>query len=385
MSTALETDFVYLDCNATTPVEPAVAAAAHQAMRQLWGNPSSGHRLGRAAREAVERARQQVADCLEASPKEVFFTSGGTEADAWAVLGTVEARGGGGVVVSAVEHAAVLAPARQLARQGRIRLTEVPVDRHGQVDLQRLTEALTDDTVLVSVMLANNEVGTLQPVREIAALCRSRGITCHTDAAQAVGKIPVSVRELGVDLLTLAGHKFYAPKGVGALFRRSGVPLAPLLRGAGQERGQRAGTESVPLIVALGEACALIRQEGPESAARLAALRDRLEARLAAGFGGLVRHGHPVQRLPNTASVAFPGVDAQALLAELAEQVAASPGAACHSGAATPSHVLTAMGVDAATAAATVRFSVGRFTTPDEVERGADLVLAALARQLGRA
>lgn len=370
-----------MDYNATTPVDPQVAVVASQALRTLWGNPSSGHRLGRAARAAVEQAREQVAACLEARPEEIFFTSGGTEANAWAVLGTVEARGGGHLVVSAVEHAAVLAPAQELARAGRIRLTVVGVDRFGRVDPDEVAAALNEDTVLVSVMLANNEVGTLQPVREIAARCRARGVTCHTDAAQAVGKVAVSVAELGVDLLTVAGHKLYAPKGIGALYGRTGTPLAPLFRGAGQERGRRAGTESVPLIAALGEACALARRYGEGERERLAALRDRLEARLASACPQLVRHGHPSERLPNTASVAFPGVDANALLALLADEVAASAGAACHTGRTAPSHVLTAMGVDPAIAAATVRFSVGRFSTWAEVEEGAARVLAALDRQ----
>ncbi len=380
-----ESDFIYLDYNATTPVDPAVARAADEAMRTLWGNPSSGHRLGLQARRAVEEARAQVAACLHARPQEIVFTSGGTEADAWAVLGSVEARGGGHVVASAVEHAAVLAPARELARQGRIRLTELPVDRHGQVEVGQLAEALAADTVLVSVMLANNEVGTVQPVAEVAELCRRRGVVCHTDAAQAVGKIPVQVDELGVDLLTVAGHKLYAPKGVGALYVRAGTLLAPLLRGAGQEGGRRAGTESVPLIVALGVACTLAAGDLAAEGRRLAALRDRLEVLLMEGFPGMIRHGHPSQRLPNTASVAFPGVDAHALLASLADSVAASAGAACHSGHSTPSHVLTAMGVEAATAAATVRFSVGRFTSPAEVEEGAARVLAAARRLAAKA
>lgn len=376
-------DFIYLDYNATTPVDPSVAAMAQEAMRTLWGNPSSGHRLGRRAREAVEAAREQVAATLEAQPEEIVFTSGGTEADSWAVLGTVEAFGGGHVVVSAVEHAAVLAPARELARQGRIRLSVVGVDRYGRVDPAEVAAALAEDTILVSVMLANNEVGTLQPVGEIAALCRRRGVACHTDAAQAVGKIPVSVAELGVDLLTVAGHKLYAPKGVGALFVRAGTPLAPLFRGAGQERGRRAGTESVPLIVALGEACVLANDDMVGEVKRTAAMRDRLEAGLTDGCPDLIRHGHPVERLPNTSSVAFPGVDANALLAQLAEEVAASAGAACHTGGHSPSHVLTAMGVDPAIAAATVRFSVGRFTTPGEVDEGAARVLAAIATMRG--
>jgi selenium donor protein len=373
--------FVYLDYNATTPVDPRVIEAMRPALASLFGNPSSGHRPGRAARAAVEEARERVAACLGAAPDEVVFTSGGSESDNWAIHGVVAARGGGHVVVSAVEHPAVLEPARALEAEGRVRLTVVPVDRYGRVDPDEVERALAPDTVLVSVMLANNEVGTLEQVVEIAERCRRRNVLVHTDAAQAVGKVPVDVGALGVDLLTVAGHKLYAPKGVGALVVRRGVDLAPLIRGAGHERGLRSGTENVASIVGLGAACALAAADLADERERLTALRDRLEALLAAGFPGLVRHGHPVERLPNTASVAFPGVDANLLLTRLADEVGASAGAACHTDAVHPSAVLTAMGVDAATAMSTVRFSVGRFTTEDEVERAARRVVG-VAREL---
>ena len=374
-------DLIYLDCNATTPVDSRVADAMVPVLREVYGNPSSGHRLGRNARELVEGARARVAGCLGAAPEEVLFTSGGSESDNWALRGVVAARGGGHVVVSAVEHPAVLETARAMEREGRIRLTVIGVDRFGQVDPEEVVAALAPDTVLVSVMLANNEVGTLQPVAAIAGACRRRGVLVHTDAAQAVGKVAVDVRGLDVDLLTVAGHKLYAPKGVGALFVRKGVTLEPLMRGAGHERGLRAGTENVASIVGLGVACELVREEVTDERPRLAALRDRLEGLLEREFPALVRHGHPEHRLPNTASCAFPGVDANALLALLAEEVAASAGAACHTDAVHPSHVLTAMGVDTATAMSTVRFSVGRFTTSRDVEEGARRVLAA-ARSL---
>jgi cysteine desulfurase len=370
-------DLIYLDCNATTPVDSRVADAMVPVLREVYGNPSSGHRLGRQARELVEAARARVAGCLGAAPEEVLFTSGGSESDNWALRGVVAARGGGHVVVTAVEHPAVLESARAMEREGRIRLTVVGVNRFGQVDPEEVTDALGPETVLVSVMLANNEVGTLQPVEAIAKACRRRGVLVHTDAAQAVGKLRVDVRGLDVDLLTVAGHKLYAPKGVGALFVRTGVALEPLVRGAGHERGLRAGTENVASIVGLGVACELVREEVVEDGPRLAALRDRLEALLEEGFPGLVRHGHPDLRLPNTASVAFPGVDANALLALLADEVAASAGAACHTGAVHPSHVVSARGVEAATAMSTVRFSVGRFTTLRDIEEGARRVVAA--------
>jgi cysteine desulfurase len=351
-------------------------------LQSVYGNPSSGHRLGRQAREHVEAARTLVARCLGAAPEEVLLTSGGSESDNWALRGVVAARGGGHIVVSAVEHPAVLETARAMEREGCIRLTVVGVDRFGRVDPGEVTAALADDTVLVSVMLANNEVGTLQPLAEIAAACRRRGVLVHTDAAQAVGKLAVNVRELDLDLLTVAGHKLYAPKGVGALFVRNGIALEPFVRGAGHERGLRAGTENVASVVGLGRACDLVREEVTDEGPRLAGLRDRLEALLEEGFPRLVRHGHPEQRLPNTSSCAFPGTDATALLALLADEVAASAGAACHTGTVHPSHVLTAMGVDVATAMSTVRFSVGRFTTLRDVEEGARRVLAA-ARSLG--
>jgi selenium donor protein len=372
------TGLIYLDCNATTPVDPRVAAAMGDALTRLWGNPSSGHRIGREARLAVERAREQVAACLGAGPGEIVFTSGGSESDNWAIHGVVAQRPDAHVIASAVEHPAVLEPLRAAVRRGEITLTVVGVDRFGRVDPAEIAAAIAPETALVSVMLANNEVGTLQPLSEIAAICREHGVLLHTDAAQAVGKVAVDVRALGVDLLTVAGHKVYAPKGVGALFVREGVRLAPLIRGAGHERGLRAGTENVASVVGLGLACELAAAELVEETPRLKALRDRLEAALAAGVPGLVRHGHPELRLPNTSSVAFPGYDANLLLSRLADEVAASAGAACHTDEVTPSHVLTAMGVDLATARATVRFSVGRFTTEAEVDEGARRVIAVV-------
>ena len=370
---------IYLDNNATTPVDPRVTDAVVRALRDGWGNPSSGHRAGRLARDLVEGARAQVAACLGARPDEVLFTSGGSESDNWAIRGVLPSAVGCHVVTTAVEHPAVISTARALEREGRIRLTVVGVDRFGLVDPDEVGRALAPDTVLVSVMLANNEVGTLEPVAEIAAACRRRGVLVHTDAAQAVGKVPVDVGALGVDMLTVAGHKLYAPKGIGALFLRRETTLQPLVRGAGHERGLRAGTENVPGIAGLGTACEIVRQELAAGIPRLASLRDDLERRLTLGFPALVRHGHPERRLPNTASVAFPGLDANALLEEIADKVAASPGAACHTGA-VPSAVLAAMGVDAATALATVRFSVGRFTTGEDVEEGVRLVLQAVRR-----
>jgi cysteine desulfurase len=379
----LPAELIYLDYNATTPVDPRVAEVMRDALERLWGNPSSGHRLGREARLAVESAREQIAASLGAEPGEIVLTSGGSESDNWAIRGVVAALGGGHVVTSAVEHPAILEVVQALEREGAIRLSVVGVDRFGRVDPAAVTAAIAADTVLVSLMLANNEVGTLQPVAEIAAICRQRGVLLHSDAAQAVGKVPVNVRALGVDLLTVAGHKLYASKGVGALYVRRGVTLAPMIRGAGHERGLRAGTENVASVVGLGLACEIAAAELADETPRLRALRDRLEAALAAGVSSLVRHGHPELRLPNTASCAFPGFDANLLLSRLADEVAASAGAACHTDEVTPSHVLTAMGVDLATARATVRFSVGRFTTEAEVDEATRRVVAVVRGAAG--
>ncbi len=376
-------ELIYLDYNATTPVDPRVADAMRPYLTGFYGNPSSLHRAGREARSAVERARAQVAAAVGAEPGEVVFTSGGSESDNLAIRGVVAAAGGGHVVTSAVEHPAVLEVARALEREGVIRLTIVGVDPFGRVDPGHVARALAPDTVLVTIMLANNEVGTLEPVAEIAALCRRRGVLMHTDAAQAVGKVPVDVRELGVDLLTVAGHKLYGPKGVGALFVRSGVKLAPLIRGAGHEMGLRAGTENVLEVVGLGAACELAAAGVESEGERLGRLRDRLRDRLHEGFPALAEHGDQERRLPNTLSVAFPGVDAGLLLGQLTDEVAASAGAACHAEEVEVSHVLEAMGVESGVALSTVRFSVGRFTTEEEVDEAARRILGVARRLAG--
>jgi len=369
---------IYLDYNATTPVDPLVAKAMGPFLTGFYGNPSSTHAEGRKAKSAVEEARMRVARCLGCRPSEVVFTSGGTESNNLAIRGVVEARGGGHVITSAVEHPAVLEVVLALEIEGRIALTIVGVDRFGRVDPEAVAAALRDDTVLVSLMLANNEVGTQQPVREVAALCRERGVAIHTDAAQAIGKVPVNVSDLGIDLLSVAGHKLYAPKGIGALYIREGVEIEPQIRGAGHERGLRAGTENVLEAVGLGAACEVIDGEAAAEAKRLASRRDRLLELLRDSFPDLVVHGDPGHRLPNTLSVAFPGHDASELLDSLADVLAASAGSACHSGETMISYVLHAMGVEAEIARATVRLSVGRFTTEEEIEQAAGLILDEL-------
>jgi cysteine desulfurase len=322
-----------------------------------------------------------VAALIGARADEIVFTGCATEANNLALIGVAQATPPGRrhIVISAVEHPAVTAPAQHLQRQGW-RLTIVPVDGSGRVAVQAVADALRDDTALVSVMHANNEVGTLQPIEAIAGMTRPRGILLHTDAAQSAGKIALDVEALGVDLLTLAGHKFYAPKGIGALHVRAGTPLAPLLFGGGQERGLRPGTENVAAIVGLGAAALLARQSLPRLGDQLRRLRDRLHERLAGAIAGLQLNGHPQHRLPNTLHVSFPHVSGRALLEAAADDVAASVGSACHSEHDTVSGVLAAMGIDAARAAGAVRLSVGRSTTDGDVDRAAGSLVAAWRR-----
>jgi cysteine desulfurase len=371
---------IYLDYNATTPLAPEVAEATVAALRDTWGNPSSAHAYGKRARRAVDASRESVAALIECRPDEVIFTGGGTETDNAAVIGVAEAlrERGRHIVISAVEHAAVERACGHLEERGW-QVSRIGVDANGVVDVDALAAALRRETVLVSVMHAQNETGVLQPVARIAALARTNGSVFHTDTAQSVGKLPVRADELGADLLTIAGHKLYGPKGVGALFLRRDTPFTPLLRGAAHEAGRRAGTENVPAIVGLGAACELAATELSSRERHLRELRDRLEAGLRSHVPDLVVHGAAVMRLPNTLSVALPGADATTLLGRV-EGVAAAAGAACHSGRAHVSGVLRAMGVDDALALCTLRLTVGRPTRAEDVERAADLLGAEAAR-----
>ena len=374
----MPTDPIYLDYNATTPTDPRVAAVMAPLLTGCFGNPSSPHAYGRRAREAVEKARSQVAALLGAEPGGIIFTSGGTEANNHAITGAVRLAGRATphVVTTAVEHPAVLEVCRALAADG-VRTTLVPVDGNGRVDPDDVARTLEDDTVLVSVMHANNEVGTLQPVAEIAAVARQRGILVHSDAAQSVGKIPVTLAGLGVDMISVAGHKLYAPKGVGVLCLRSDLRLPNLLHGASHEGGRRPGTENVLEIVGLGCACELAAADLVAEGERLRALRDELAAALVAANGDLRVNGHPIERLPNTLSISVPGRMAAEMLARVPE-LALSAGAACHGDGEVGSHVLAAMGIDARHAQGTLRISLGRMTTGDEIARAA----TALARAL---
>jgi cysteine desulfurase len=380
---------IYLDYNATTPLDPTVVAAMLPYLREHFGNPSSTHAYGKTAHEAVERARQQVAELIGAQTDEIVFTGGGTEASNLAIKGVFFAAYQGvfghlfhkevHVITTAVEHPATRQPLEFLKRLG-CRVTVLDVDRFGRVNPADVRNAIGRKTRLITVMHSNNEVGTLEPISDIATIARERGVLVHTDAAQSLGKVPVDVNKLGVDLLSIAGHKLYAPKGVGALYVRRGTQLEPLIHGAGHEGGRRAGTENVPYLVGLGTAAALAQRSLPAATQKLRELRDRLWERLREGLGErVVPNGHPELRLPNTLNVNFVGRIGADLLASVPE-VAASTGSACHEGSVVQSPVLCAMGVPPELGRGAVRLSVGRFTTDDEVDRAAE-ALAAQARK----
>jgi cysteine desulfurase len=372
---------IYLDYNATTPIAHEVADAMTPYLYEHFGNPSSSHPYGVATRQAVEAARAQVAALLNCQPTEVVFTSGGTESNNYAIKGVALAHRGRGnhVITSAVEHPAVGKVCKWLETQD-FRVTVLPVNEFGLVAPADLEQAVTPDTLLVTVMHANNEVGTIQPIAELAEIVHRHGALLHTDAAQSVGKIPVDVNTLGVDLLSVAGHKLYAPKGIGALYVRSGVRLAKLLHGAGHEGGRRPGTENVLEIVGLGQACQVARRDLERNAAHFRATRDRLHEGLVHELGeNSVRlNGHPEKRLPNTLSLSFHSVAAHTLLAEIGEQVAASAGSACHADTVSISAVLKAMQVPVDWAMGTVRFSTGRATTAEEIDRVVGIVAEAV-------
>ncbi|OGL59461.1 MAG: cysteine desulfurase NifS [Candidatus Tectomicrobia bacterium RIFCSPLOWO2_12_FULL_69_37] len=373
---------VYLDHNATTPVRPEVAEAMRPFLGALFGNPNSIHGFGREARAAVEEARARAAALIGAAePEEILFTSGGTESDNLALRGALAAAGGSGhILTSAVEHHAVLDTCKAL-ESGKIRVTCLPPDKAGRVTAGAVAGALRPDTRLVSVMWGNNEVGTLQPVGEIAALCRERGVPFHTDAVQALGKVPMNVRELGVDFLSASAHKINGPKGAGFLYVRTGARLAPLLTGGGQERDLRSGTENVPGIVGLGEACRLAREEGPAQARALAALRERLESAVCERIPDVVVNGGAAERLPGTSNLSFIGAEGETLLIRLdLEGIAVSTGSACSAGSTEPSHVLVAMGLSLEALRGSLRFSLGWGSTEEDVGRVLDVLPEAVRR-----
>ena len=381
----------YFDHNATTPVDAAVLEAMLPYFSRQYGNPNSVHSFGQSARGAVERSRSAVAALVGARPSEIVFTSGGTEADNLAIFGIAGALARSGadsargkpahIVTTTIEHHAVLHSCDALERRG-MEVTRVPVGRDGVVAPGDIRQALRPETVLVTVMHANNELGTLQPIEEIGRIAQEAGVRFHTDAVQAAGKVPLNVSILGVDLLSLSAHKVYGPKGIGALFVRKGVHLEPLLYGSRGEGGRRAGTENVAGIVGLGKAAELARERLEEQGTRIAALRDRLEQGLLARISGARINGGASKRLPNTCNIMFPSVESESLVIALDLQgLACSAGAACLSGAVDPSHVLAAIGLSPAEARGSIRLSLGRTTTDDDVNLALRVIPEAVARQ----
>ena len=368
---------IYLDYNATTPVAPSVLEAMQPYYSEHFGNPSSSHVLGRAAAEAIEDARGKVAGMIGCGPEEIYFTAGGTEANNLAIKGTMFQSGtslGGHLIISSIEHPATTAPARFLERLG-FDLTIVDCDSNGIVDPASVEKAIRPETLLVSIMHSNNEVGTLQPIKEISAICQKHKIKMHTDASQSCGKVPVNVDSLGVDMLTIAAHKFYGPKGIGALFIRNGTLLEPFMHGAGHEKGIRAGTENTPSIVGLGAAAKLAAGAVDQTMEKLTEMREDLLAKLRAEIAGLVLNGESAERLPNTLSVSFPGVSGLDILARVPE-LSASTGAACHSDS-DDSSTLQAMGIADDVIRGTIRLSVGWYTNQEEIERASSLLVDA--------
>ncbi|MFQ6047838.1 MAG: IscS subfamily cysteine desulfurase [Phycisphaerae bacterium] len=379
---------IYLDNNATTPVDRRVVEAMLPYFTEKFGNAASrSHVFGWQAEEAVERARQQVAELIGASAKEIIFTSGATESNNIVIKGVVEMYGrqeGGGkdhIVTQATEHKAVIDPCKYLQQKGW-RVTFLPVDRYGRIDLDQLAEAITDRTLLVTIMFGNNEIGTVQPIAEIGRLCKQRGVLFHTDATQAYGKVPIDVEQMGIDLLSLSAHKIYGPKGVGALYvrrRNPRVRLAIQMHGGGHERNMRSGTLNVPGIVGLGKAAELCRQEMPESAARLARLRDRLWEGLRSRLEEVFRNGDPVHCLPNTLNCSFRYVEGESLMMGMSE-IAVSSGSACTSASLEPSYVLKALGVGEDLAHSSIRFSLGRFNSEQEIDYTVERVCQVVER-----
>lgn len=374
---------IYLDYNATTPIAPSVVESMTPFLSGHFGNPSSAHSMGRAAKEAIEDSRVKIAGLLGCDRTEIVFTSGGTESNNFAIKGVMlqSQPVDGHLVISAIEHPAVVEPARFLERLG-FEVSIVPCDEHGFVHPSSIESALRPNTRLVSVMHANNEIGTIQPIRQIAEICHGQGILLHTDAAQSVGKVSTFVDQLDVDLLTMAGHKLYGPKGIGVLFVREGVSLEPLLHGAAHENGHRGGTENTPYIVGLGQAAYLAAKCIDESAESMTKLRDRLNDHLVNAIPGLVVNGGQAKRLPNTLSVAFPEVTGQDILKRIPE-LCASTGSACHSSGLVASATLAAMGQSHEVMAGTVRLCVGWYSSEEEVDRAASLLIDAWENLVG--
>ena len=366
---------VYLDYNATTPHDPEVIEAMRPFLEEEFGNPSSSHFYGGAPQKAVMEARRRVAALLSCRTEEITFTSGGTESNNHAIKGVVDAYGeiGNHIITSQIEHPAILEVCHYLEKKGT-EVTYLPVDGQGLVSVSAVEAAVTARTILITIMHANNEVGTIQPIAEIARIAKAHGILLHTDAAQSVGKIPTAVDELGVDLLSMAGHKLYAPKGVGALFVREGVTLGPIMHGAGQESGRRPGTENVLEIVGLGKACEIAGRDLDRNMMHMQHMRDRLYEEIKRKCGHIRVNGHPQKRLPNTLSISFEGLEANRILDLISSRVAAAAGAACHSDTIEVSGVLKAMDVPLNWAKGTLRLTTGRGTTEADIDRAVEVI-----------
>jgi len=372
---------IYLDNNATTKPAPEVVAAMLPILHEFYGNPSSVHRMGQRARQMIEESRGQIAELLGCGEAELLFTGGGTESINTAVRGILAARlPRRKIVTTSVEHSATRELCQQLAKEG-VEIAEIGVSHDGSLDLDQLRSALTDDVALATIMWANNETGVIFPIPEIARLCQENRIPLHVDGTQAIGKIPVNVRETGIDAMSLAAHKFHGPKGVGSLFVRRGLRMRPLLIGGPQERGRRGGTENVPGIVGMGKAAELAKFHLPEMTTRVAPLRDRLEHTILQTIPQTSVNGRTDLRLPNTTNIAFAQLEAEAILLLLSEQgICASAGAACSSGSLEPSHVLRAMHIDDAIAHGAIRFSLSRYTTAEEIDHALAILPAIISR-----
>jgi cysteine desulfurase len=376
---------IYLDYHSTTPTDPRVLETMLPYFTEKFGNAASrNHAFGWEAEEAVEKARKQIARLIGADAKEIVFTSGATESDNLAIKGALEMyqEKGDHVITSQTEHRAVLDTVKALEAKKRVKATYLAVDKVGMVSPEDVRNAITDKTVLISIMLANNEIGTINPIKEIGKIAKEKGVLFHVDATQGVGKIPVNVQDLGIDLMSFSAHKIYGPKGVGALYVRKKAPrvrLAPMVDGGGHERGMRSGTLPVPLIVGFGKACELCEQEMEAEGKRLATMRDRLQATIMNGLEAVYLNGHPTQRLPHNLNISFAYVEGESLLMGVKE-IALSSGSACTSATLEPSYVLRALGVGSDLAHSSIRFGLGRFTTDEEVDYTAKRIIEVVTR-----
>lgn len=366
---------IYLDNNASTPLDPEVIEEICSALR-FYGNPSSSHKTGKHARSLIEKARKKVADLVNASEDEIVFTSGGTESNNQAILGTAFLRGKGHIITSVIEHPSVINPCRFLQEKG-FSVSYVGVKRDGTINLEELKGAIREDTILITIMHANNETGIIQPIEEIGLIAREKGITLHTDAAQTVGKIPIDIKNLNVDLLTIVSHKFYGPKGIGALYIKKGIGIQPILFGAGHERGLRPGTENLPGIAGIGKACELAKEYVKKRASYLKGLTETFYKELKNLIPDVSLNGDPELRLPNTLNLCLKGIQSTDLVNILSDSVAISTGSACHSGVKRPSPVLLAMGLTEEEALSSIRISPGKDNTEEEVKEAAALIAKA--------